>query len=231
MSIDLVSLVCVCVCAGYYWIDPNIGSKQDAIQVFCGKPGCSCIDYTLPDSSAPAYYADAGEKSFSELSDGYEVREKDLASKLFFARRHCWIEVYAPPLSPHLQLTWPVQIDQITMLQLLSSHATQEFRFHGSKRVDFVDADGEPLHADDDEMTAVSPTHELSRKTISYSFPLSYSPSLSLSLSLSPSFQMKSRTDYMLSGEPEKFPIVDFTPHDSTFGFEMGKACFCNELQ
>lgn len=154
---------------GYYWIDPNVGGKQDAIQVYCSKPGCSCIDYSLPDSSSPAYYSDAGEKPFSELSDGYE-------------------------------LSWPVPVDQVALLQLLSSHATQEFRYYaGSKRVDFVDADGEPLHADDDEMTTVT--------------------------------SMKSRTDYELFGEPEKFPIVDFTPHDTTFGFEMGKACFCNELK
>ena len=62
--------------AGYYWIDPNIGGKQDAIQVFCSKPGCSCIDYALKDSSAPTYWADAGEKPFSELSEGYEVRNR-----------------------------------------------------------------------------------------------------------------------------------------------------------
>lgn len=27
---------------GYYWIDPNLGSVDDAIEVFCAKPGCSC---------------------------------------------------------------------------------------------------------------------------------------------------------------------------------------------
>lgn len=150
---------------GYYWIDPNIGGKQDAIQVFCSKPGCSCLDYSLPDSLAPMEYAKAGEKPFSELEGGYE-------------------------------LTWPVPIDQIALLQLLSSRATQVFRYYGgSNRVDFVSSDGEEFSADDKEVTTLT-----------------------------------SRTD-MLIGEPEKFPIVDFIPHDSKFGFEMGKTCFCNELQ
>jgi collagen type V/XI/XXIV/XXVII alpha len=151
---------------GHYWIDPNIGGKQDALQVYCSKPGCSCIDHSLQDSSVPTFHADAGDKPFSELSKGYE-------------------------------LPWPVHIDQIALLQLLSSSATQEFRYYGgTEKVDFVGADGEPLVVYDDEMTA-----------------------------------LKSRTDYMLSGEPEQFPILDFTPHDDTFGFEMGKACFCDELQ
>ena len=81
--------------AGYYWIDPNIGGKQDAIQVFCSKPGCSCIDYALKDSSAPTYWADAGEKPFSELSEGYEVRNRhhshqitELIRQPFFPSSH-----------------------------------------------------------------------------------------------------------------------------------------------
>ena len=55
------------------------------------------------------------------------------------------------------QLPWPVHIDQLALLQLLSSSATQEFRYYGgTEKVDFVGADEEPLVVYDDEMTAVS---------------------------------------------------------------------------
>ena len=29
---------------GHYWIDPNLGSPDDAIHVYCVKPGCSCME-------------------------------------------------------------------------------------------------------------------------------------------------------------------------------------------
>lgn len=55
------------------------------------------------------------------------------------------------------QLTWPVAIDQTALLQLLSSHATQEFRYYGgTKQVDFIDADGEPLTVEEDKIRPVS---------------------------------------------------------------------------
>lgn len=29
---------------GRYWIDPNMGSNDDAVEVYCRKPGCSCVE-------------------------------------------------------------------------------------------------------------------------------------------------------------------------------------------
>ena len=137
------------------------------------------------------------------------------------------------PLSsslPHSlsQLTWPVSIDQVALLQLLSSHATQEFRYEGTSRVDFVGADGEPLIAYDDEITAVSGNHYLLSHYCWYT--LSCAHARTHTHTHTHTHQLKSRTEYLLNGEPEKFPILDFVPHDSKFGFEMGKTCFCNEL-
>lgn len=37
------------------------------------------------------------------------------------------------------------------------------------------------------------------------------------------------RTDFTLTGDPEWFPLADFVPkQEDTFGFELGRACFCN---
>ena len=108
------------------------------------------------------------------------------------------------------------------MLQLLSSHATQEFRYYGgTTQVDFISADGEPLTVEEDKITSVS----------EYIICLSicWMGCLVYVLKFTLTHQLKSRTDYLLNGEPEQFPIIDFTPHDSKFGFEIGKACFCNE--
>lgn len=152
---------------GHYWIDPNIGGSQDAIQVYCSKPGCSCIDYSLPDSSTPTHYADAGDKPFSELSAGYEVNIIYLPVTTQECNYFTWYivhlsihhynQVTLPLPSPYpIKLTWPIPTDQVALLQLLSSHATQEFRYYGTTSVDFVGADGEPLTVHEDEVTSVS---------------------------------------------------------------------------
>lgn len=39
-----------------------------------------------------------------------------------------------------------------------------------------------------------------------------------------------SRIDYTLNGDPEWFPLADFVPTEDKFGFEFGRACFCNDL-
>ena len=57
---------------GYYWIDPNVGNPSDAVQVYCRKPGCSCLDCDAPPNSASKQeWTGATNKYFTEL--GYEV--------------------------------------------------------------------------------------------------------------------------------------------------------------
>lgn len=64
-------------------------------------------------------------------------------------------DILLPP--PPLQLTCPVTIDQISLLQLLSSTATQEFWYYkGTSRVEFWGADGEAIWVQDDDITLVS---------------------------------------------------------------------------
>lgn len=57
---------------GYYWIDPNVGNPSDAVQVYCKKRGCSCLDCDAPSNSATKQtWSGATNKYFREL--GYEV--------------------------------------------------------------------------------------------------------------------------------------------------------------
>lgn len=56
---------------GYYWIDPNLGSSSDAVQVYCSKPGCSCLDCEAPETNGQ--WMGSSSVPFSELKDGYKV--------------------------------------------------------------------------------------------------------------------------------------------------------------
>lgn len=149
---------------GYYWIDPNVGNPRDAIQVYCSRPGCSCLDCETPDNSAQSQnWPGVKDSLFSSLGQ---------------------------------HMTCPISVDQLSLLRLLSSNAHQVFTLHNSKtQVDFYGTEGK-------EITDVSKE------------PLG-----------------KSRTDFILRGEPEWLPLEDFIPHDDTFGFELGRACFCNQLE
>ena len=76
LSLSL-SLMCLCVSSlttGYYWIDPNVGNPSDAVQVYCKRPGCSCLDCEAPaNSGSRQEWNGATNKYFTEL--GYEVKE------------------------------------------------------------------------------------------------------------------------------------------------------------
>ncbi len=58
---------------GYYWIDPNLGNIADAMQVYCSKPGCSCLECDIP-SAKPRQWQQKGGEYFTEYEDGFPVQ-------------------------------------------------------------------------------------------------------------------------------------------------------------
>lgn len=120
---------------GYYWIDPNLGNTQDAMLVYCSKPGCSCLDCDLTvDTSA---VVGDGVSSFSELPGGFDV-------------------------------SCSVPVDQLGLLQLLSSHGRQTFSVPGAGEViNFIGSSGETIDASEEESVTLQLEHNLRTYTIS----------------------------------------------------------------
>ncbi len=44
-----------------------------------------------------------------------------------------------------------------------------------------------------------------------------------------PYSQLSTKTDLKVEGDPEMFPLNDFVAHEDKFGFELGRACFCDK--
>lgn len=60
---------------GWYWIDPNLGSKVDAIRVWCNMSsgGQTCV-HPQRNGVSPQYWKkEEGKRWFSELSNGFLV--------------------------------------------------------------------------------------------------------------------------------------------------------------
>lgn len=77
---------------GYYWIDPNLGSPSDAAQVYCSRPGCSCVDYNIPEERAHTWSGQQG-TPFSELPHSFQLTSEmaeDQLSLLRLLSSHGW---------------------------------------------------------------------------------------------------------------------------------------------
>ena len=155
---------------GYYWIDPNLGSIDDAVQVYCSKPGCSCLDCSHKASKMRQWAGfEGGAKSFTQLEGGFGLQ--------------C-----------------PVHSDQLGLLQLLSTHASQRLTYVSKANTESV-----VVLTNTGLKLPTTDSHIQSTK-------------------------MADRTEFQVTGEPEWFPIADFVPGSDKFGFELSQACFCNEL-
>lgn len=115
--------------------------------------------------------------------------------------------------------------DQLGFLRLLSSLAHQQLSYYGSPTSDMeiVAANGDTFKAPDEQLSKEKVSRPSEHSCCSpYMNPLLLDP---LCLQLS-----DSRTTYVLSGEPDLLPIVDFATEEGYFGFDLGRACFCNSL-
>ena len=66
------------MCAGYYWIDPNLGMSDDAIKVHCdmeGGGGETCVFPDVHASKMPNIpWRKSGDGWYSSLRGGFKVR-------------------------------------------------------------------------------------------------------------------------------------------------------------
>lgn len=100
---------------GWYWVDPNLGSIDDAIQVWCNMTTSpeTCVHPTQRTKmSAETYYeASDKEKTFKNMKDGFEIK-------------------YASSI-------------QLDFLRLLSERTTQRFTYHCSGSAAWYDLEAE----------------------------------------------------------------------------------------
>jgi len=103
--------------SGWYWIDPNLGSIDDAIKVHCNMTDTpqTCVHATQRTKMAAerTYSGDNRAKSFKKLKDGFEIR-------------------YASSV-------------QMDFLRLLAAEATQTFTYLCSGSVAWFDVDTNDL--------------------------------------------------------------------------------------
>lgn len=98
--------------SGEYWIDPNEGDIKDAILVYCDAATNSTCVHAKP--------ADSGEMSWTGRS-----------------RSHIW---FGEDIPGGFQLTYKSDGNQISFLQLLSTHAEQNITYHCQNSAVYFDS-------------------------------------------------------------------------------------------
>jgi len=104
---------------GWYYVDPNLGSIDDAIHVWCNMTETpeTCVYPSARTKMAEprSYVKDARPKTFKQMKDGFEIR-------------------YASPI-------------QMDFLRLLSEEAVQRFTYYCSGSVAWHDASADSFAA------------------------------------------------------------------------------------
>lgn len=97
--------------SGDYWIDPNEGDRKDAILVYCDMPKQATCVRSQPQRSNNIEYV--GEESEIWLSDVHNG----------------------------MKITYKAESNQISHLQMLSTHASQNITYHCKNSIGYFDAD------------------------------------------------------------------------------------------
>lgn len=97
--------------SGDYWIDPNEGDKKDAILVHCDMPTKATCVRSQPQRSNNIEYV--GEDR----------------------------EIWLSEVHNGMKLTYKAESNQITHLQMLSTHASQNITYHCKNSVGYFDAE------------------------------------------------------------------------------------------
>lgn len=97
--------------SGDYWIDPNDGDRTDAILVHCDMPKRATCVRSQPKRSKNIHYV--GEEN----------------------------EIWLSEVHNGMKITYKSESNQLTHLQMLSTHAAQNITFHCKKSIGYFDAE------------------------------------------------------------------------------------------
>lgn len=96
---------------GKYWIDPNGGDKQDALEVYCDMTKkATCIRPTVQQSGNISYVGSESEHWLSESTDG-------------------------------MTISYEMSSNQLSSLQMLSTYATQNISYHCHNSIAYFDSE------------------------------------------------------------------------------------------
>lgn len=145
-----------CSFPGYYWIDPNLGSADDSMNVYCTKPGCSCVQC---NNNVSVCTCSIGTNMYCCIGPEYQKRTTETSYKCKTNQKYstliCLILFHCV-----FQIQCEISEDQLGLLQLLSGHAHQTLSYHCSspivgfaKSLRLVDRNGDSVPVSDSRVS------------------------------------------------------------------------------
>lgn len=203
--------------SGDYWIDPNEGDRKDAILVHCDMPKRATCVRSQPGRSKNIEYV--GDES----------------------------EIWLSEVHNGMKLTYKAESNQLTHLQMLSTHASQNITYHCKNSVGYFDDEKKNyrqaiklLAWNDAELTAKN-SQQLRYEVTEDGCKVSFSPfhnfrlkslknSIFFNFQTRPSDWSKMQINYHTE-RPTRLPIADVAIRDigkagQEFAVEVSWVCF-----